>query len=273
MPAVKSPSVRIAQRLCCDNGILRGYGIPRLIRKLAPAIPSWRNCELTGPDGRPFVVDLGQGHFHWVVDGWRTDFIESIVKRLPRDAVIFDIGANIGVTTRAMAQHIPQGRVYSFEPSVDTFGVLEANARVATNVRCERTAIGATTGTTQFSSAATDSVVRHVLAQEESGGVAVPMTRLDDFCASRAITRLDFIKIDVEGYEEQALIPAEDVLRRFRPQVIFEYFPGYKDRFHGTDLFRFFQRLDYKVRRLDETGGLHENLADNSLLTDYLAMP
>jgi FkbM family methyltransferase len=276
MPAVASPVIRLAQRLCCDAGPLRGYGVPRLIRKLARIVPSWRSCRLTGPDGKPFFVDLSQGHFNWVVDGWRTEAVESLASRLPRDAVIFDIGANIGVMTRAMAQHVPDGMVYAFEPSAENFAVLAANTRGNPNVRGEQWAVGAKTGSARLSSTTTASLVRHLMP-DGRGGVPVSITRLDDFCTRHHVDRIDMIKIDVEGFEEEALVPAEATLKRFRPVVLFEYIPEMaqsRSAFRGHSLFPLFARLGYKVRRMDDHGGMHDDLGDGpDRLNDYAALP
>ena len=46
---------------------------------------------------------------------------------LPHDAVIFDIGANIGSITLQLAQRVPLGHIYSFEPTDYVFKRLQCN--------------------------------------------------------------------------------------------------------------------------------------------------
>lgn len=57
---------------------------------------------------------------------------------------------------------------------------------------------------------------------------------LDEFVAEREITRLDLLKIDVEGAEVSLLRGAEQSLKRFRPVVMIEINPSALRRFGQT---------------------------------------
>src|SRR5262249_53615129 len=60
----------------------------------------------------------------------------------------------------------------------------------------------------------------------ELGGAGhVQVTTLDAFVAERGIRRLDFMKIDVEGFEERVLRGGERVLRELRPSILLEVQP------------------------------------------------
>ena len=59
----------------------------------------------------------------------------------------------------------------------------------------------------------------------ELGDGEVQVTTLDEFVAERGIERLDFMKIDVEGFEERVLRGGERVLRELRPHILFELQP------------------------------------------------
>jgi FkbM family methyltransferase len=56
-------------------------------------------------------------------------------------------------------------------------------------------------------------------ASSDGTGVLVETQSLDDFVASNAIQRVDFIKMDIEGAEMDALIGAERTIRKHRPQL------------------------------------------------------
>ena len=62
-------------------------------------------------------------------------------------------------------------------------------------------------------------------------GQQVPMAPLSQFYTANA--QVDFIKIDVEGYEMQVVKGGEELIRRCRPTMVVEQKPGHAERY-GT---------------------------------------
>ncbi len=60
--------------------------------------------------------------------GFQKHVSQSRFFSIPPDGVIFDIGANAGIMSLQFARPIPQGRVYSFEPTHFAFVKLQKNA-------------------------------------------------------------------------------------------------------------------------------------------------
>lgn len=54
----------------------------------------------------------------------------------------------------------------------------------------------------------------------------VPICRLDVYAARHQLWRIDFVKIDVEGGERDALRGAEELFRRDRPVLMCEIEPA-----------------------------------------------
>ncbi|NJM93607.1 MAG: FkbM family methyltransferase [Cytophagales bacterium] len=50
----------------------------------------------------------------------------------------------------------------------------------------------------------------------------VPAITLDGFVERQGLSRIDLIKIDTDGHEYDVLLGAQEILRRFKPQIIFE---------------------------------------------------
>lgn len=146
------------------------------------------------------------------------------------DGVVVDVGGNIGTTALAFAAVAARGRVHVFEPSAEMLPVLRRNVELsrAENVTIHtcglgdeparghlRMAIAGNPGSAFFvaqGSAPSDAAA--------AGGAEIEVRRLDDVLATT--DRLDFLKIDVEGYELRVLRGASELLRRFRPAVLFE---------------------------------------------------
>jgi FkbM family methyltransferase len=136
---------------------------------------------------------------------------------------VLDIGANIGVHTIDLSRLAgPSGVVHAFEPQRLVFQVLCANMALnsCTNVFTHRAAVGAAGDTIMVPSL--DPGERHnygglsLLGSQQ--GEPVPVVTIDslDLCDCQ------FIKLDVEGMETEALRGAVATIKRFRPILYVE---------------------------------------------------
>jgi FkbM family methyltransferase len=255
---------------------LRLPGTARAVRILSRLIPAWRKVPVVGPDGNSFFINLSEGDFSWLLGGWRNEAVAAACRGIPKDGVALDIGANIGVITRSLAALVPYGAVHAFEPSPVTFMRLSDNCSSLRNTACHCFALGETNGSVAFSDEATSNGLRHIVNPIESGNILVHCERLDDWFHATGLMRLDFIKIDVEGFEEEILLPASALLSRFRPVILFEFSPSFsalRSRYKGEKMFPFLRSLGYVIHRFDDFGMIHP-LEDNdypNLSNDYLA--
>lgn len=140
---------------------------------------------------------------------------------------VLDIGANIGLTALAFSSLCPNGTVVAIEPGRKAFHYLEENVRAnsVSNVRAFNFAAGAENGFVQLYVDDSNLATAFVIGNSTSNGASdtsVPMYRIDDAFPDFAIDRVDVIKIDVEGYELEALGGAGETLRKFSPLVYME---------------------------------------------------
>ena len=142
---------------------------------------------------------------------------------------VLDIGANIGLVTMHLSSLVGNlGKVHSFEPNP----YLNTNIEQAiaynriTNVRLHKIGLGefdqelrlsVPVGNTGAASFVPDGSLAESLL------IRVPVRPLTDVASEEKIEKIDFIKIDVEGYEPQVLRGGSDLLERCRPRaIIFE---------------------------------------------------
>jgi FkbM family methyltransferase len=145
--------------------------------------------------------------------------------------VVLDVGANIGLATLAMSTALPDGaRMLAFEPSPRNLVQLRRNLAengLASRVEVVAAAAGAEAGSLSFHEAAYGAgshlVSSHHLADGSMPAVSVPVETLDRVVSARGLDRLDFIKMDVEGFEPDALAGAAAAIGRFRPVVYMEF--------------------------------------------------
>jgi FkbM family methyltransferase len=135
-----------------------------------------------------------------------------------KPAVIFDVGANVGLSTAACLARFPKAEIYSFEPVEKTYAQLDQRFAKDPRVRCFHLALGAeaTTGTITVSeSAVLASLSPTALIGETtlvSGVEQVEVETLDDFTTAHEIDRIDYLKVDTEGYDLNVVKGAERLL-------------------------------------------------------------
>ena len=105
------------------------------------------------------------------------------------------------------------------------------------------------------------------------GETPVPVIAIDDFAEEQRLTRLDFVKIDVEGMEQAVLKGGMKTWEKFRPVILFETLPE-TPRVAGypvwDEIVREFKALDYELHAIDPHGASYPApttaLDHNSLL-------
>ncbi len=141
---------------------------------------------------------------------------------------VVEAGANIGTHTLMLAQACAPGRLIAFEPQQRVFQLLCANlaANGVANVTALPEAMGAAPGTARLP--ALDYAEDHNYgavspsldadAGDWAEGRAARITPLD----ALALPACDFLKIDVEGWEADALRGARETILRCRPMIYVE---------------------------------------------------
>jgi FkbM family methyltransferase len=153
-------------------------------------------------------------------------FIKNILKK-ENIQTCFDVGANIGSYSHLLLKHL-DCKVYAMEPSFLTFTELQKlSALYPHNFYPVQTAVADFDGTASLFSRGpllgTATLGKNILQNppiEES----VKVSTLDTLIKKLAITRVDFIKIDTEGFEREVLAGAQETLRVLKPKYIqFEF--------------------------------------------------
>lgn len=183
-------------------------------------------------NGHAFTIHgrHGDPYFDHLDIGDKTnDFLLYAADRYVKtDDTVLDIGANIGVTTCVLSLATQRGRVFSFEPEPGTFAILKHTIAVndlANNIP-HQIALGATSGSMAFLANTVSASASHLAPAATSlggGNIQVAVYELDRFVEREEITRIDFMKIDVEGFELDVLKGGAATVARLRPKVFLEF--------------------------------------------------
>src|SRR4029077_12193213 len=127
--------------------------------------------------------------------------------------VVVDAGANIGIYSEFLARVCgAAGLVHSFEPSPENFERLQCATRKLSNVRVCQAGVGERSGKSTLYLSDKLNVDHRTYSTETESRKSVPVdiVALDDYF--KAGERVDLIKMDIQGYELQALRGANRVL-------------------------------------------------------------
>lgn len=149
---------------------------------------------------------------------WRD--IESFV---PNPDIVLDCGAHVGETTLVLREMYPDATIYAFEPASGSFEQLRRNCRHL-NALAVNLAVSDYQGTAQLNHTSLPQANSLLGFEPDNpcakhtaviGHEAVNVVTLDDWCVGNGIdpTRIDILKLDVQGSELAALRGATGILR------------------------------------------------------------
>jgi FkbM family methyltransferase len=144
--------------------------------------------------------------------------------RLQPDHIIVDIGAHIGCFSLLAASKAKSGKIYSFEPSAETYQLLEKNVQAnnLSNIKTFQLAVAPKNGTASlYHDTVTGNWGHTIIKVLSAESETVNCTTLESFIESENIQHIDFIKFNCEGAEFSILINTSPaILRRIKCMLI-----------------------------------------------------
>ena len=198
---------------------------------------SSQNIEVTR-SGIRWYLDLKEGidFSIYILGGFEPSTLRLYNKLVKSGDVVFDIGANIGSHTLPLARLVGDiGHVYAFEPTDFAINKLHNNLNLNTNLIKRVTVCQAMLVSNEnilvekelFSS--WPLVGDNKLHEKHKGQLMVTTgaraATLDNIVKEYNITRIDFIKLDVDGFEYSVLSGGEKTLKKFKPTILMELAP------------------------------------------------
>ncbi len=209
---------------------------------------------------------------------WIKDYLQN-------DAVIFDIGANVGTFLYQFENKLNHENIYAFEPNkklnirlkrlfpsmnISSVALSDENTTAQFKVPVIKGKIVASRGTLNTSYREKD--------EEHSYTETVEVLKLDEWVKSGNIKKIDFIKIDVEGNEIKTLYGGQNTIKQFKPTLMVEM----EQRHHQHPIWNeiseveswgyeanYLNRGNFEIEKLTEET-LIKNTADEKNKTDYI---
>lgn len=170
---------------------------------------------------------------------YNPDETEMIIHLAKPDMLCLDIGANIGCISQAL---VKSGfEVVSFEPQPEVFNLLQFNCP---DSKVYNVALGKEKSSAQmpkiYYSEKNNVGGLSLNTKSHLGSYTVPVETLDSY----NFDNVGFIKIDVEGFEEQVLLGGKETINKYKPTLYIE-----DDRIHNRKALRdLIKQMGYTIQ-------------------------
>jgi len=155
---------------------------------------------------------------------WHTFYLEHYrydeLFKINDGDIVFDIGGYVGDTALYFSRKVQSGHVYTFEPDKQHANKINENIKhfSINNISVIEKGVSDYSGTAGFSKfgASGGSI-------KDEGEQQIEVIELDKFVEDKSIfvhDKIDLIKLDIEGFELDALTGAESVIREYRPILL-----------------------------------------------------
>jgi FkbM family methyltransferase len=204
------------------------------------------------------------GYNLWI-KGKYENIERAVVRALVANCRVFvDVGANSGIYTLLASKNSrPDSSIHAFEASPIEYQklMLTIEWNALHNVIANNLALSESNGTTSIyenldGCGALNRVDRPALDNGRYRMVEVPCVSLDTYCESNKISRIDFLKIDVEGHELPVLKGGRRTIAEDRPVIMVEMNDRRSsDQSSPKQLWAFLESYSYVWHQADPLNG------------------
>lgn len=224
-----------------------------------------------------YVFSLGQTQFDIVLDPdngvvdseiyadgvYEPEILTIIQKHLTANSVFVDIGANIGQHSLYASRFA--NKVYAFEPIKKIYDQF-VESKIKNNfntIQIYNYALGNQEITLPIFGNVNNMGASSLVSIENRKKIQdIQVKRFDDVVSELGIGKIDFIKIDVEGYELDVLLGARKSIERYTPILLIEYSPYFYNQIDsdiGQKIITFLLEAGYIIYDIND-GALEKRL-------------
>jgi FkbM family methyltransferase len=179
---------------------------------------------------------------------------EQVIKKVcDKDSICVDVGANEGRILSMLIKHCPQNLHYAFEPIPTLYFSLVRKYGSASNIL--KIALSHKKGFSSFSYVVDDPAYSSLKRRNFRKPKTIQQFDVETDCLDNRIpdtASIDFIKLDIEGGEYEALLGSSKIIERCKPTILFEFGIGGADAFGVTPemMYHFFSLRGYEINLL-----------------------
>lgn len=216
-----------------------------------------------------FKLDLSELIDNAIYRGlWERGVTNIFKKYIRKNDIVIDVGANIGYYTLLSAKIVgDNGRVYAFEPSQKVYKKLKYNISLNNFKNIITECLGVSDKENKERLCLQSSYKIHEESKIEN--TEIDMITLDSYIKRKKINKVDFIKIDTDGFDFAILKGAINTIKKFRPTIIVETDLNEEDSEDFLDFL--FSLKNYEIysdreKRLRNKGDIRNEFRDRGIM-------
>lgn len=192
------------------------------------------------------------------------DVIARIKAYLPAKPIIVEAGTYNGADTLELSQLLPTAQIFSFEPVPELFAKAQQLLAACLNVQLYPQALSDRTGTATLYTSEKKHNPRVITASSSllapkehlryapdilfKRQISVATITLDDWCRQQQITQIDFLKLDIQGYELLVLQAATTILPTIRAILVeVEFVEAYQNQYLYADVKAWLEQQGFEL--------------------------
>lgn len=209
---------------------------------------------------------------------YEEDTNRILKKYIKSGSVVIEAGANTGTETLLISRLVGhKGHVFAFEPIPHIYAILKSNCNLnkLENATLVKKAVGEMNSELKFYMA-DESFTNQGMGTKFKGHghveneILVTQVSIDNFAKENNIPKVDFIKMDIQGAEYDALVGAKNTIDAFSPKIFLEAGEGWSSL---TELYDWLSSNNYSIYLIS---GKDEILMEKNELAksgNWLAIP
>jgi FkbM family methyltransferase len=226
--------IKLARSLFANTPVAKLDITTRIYRSLFNSAYSRQDVEVSYQGVRLVVPTKDITITPGIIGGYYEKHELDIFKELSKSAHnVLDVGGNIGLYACVAGANLPKSaRCYSFEPVAENVDYLKKNIVLnkLKNVQIVEEAVGDLDGEVDIYLSATE-VGTHSASSahlgKERASIKVKLTSLDSFAKQRKLlSKVDVLKIDVEGFDGNVIMGAQELIAKSAPTMFVEFIPA-----------------------------------------------
>jgi len=178
-----------------------------------------------------------------------------MINELKQNMVCIDLGSNIGYYAVIESNIIGKsGKIFAIEPSPINFLALKLNLenQKKNNFSAYNIAIGNKNEEMEFIISTKSNWSKVRMNNEKINStdkiIKIPVKTLDTFVNENNITKIDILRMDVEGFEYNIILGANETLEKFKPKIFVEIHKMYLGKEKTCEIFKDLKNKGYEIK-------------------------